>query len=136
MLPSLLRRVFGLTPLSPGQQGERIAEKYLRSLSYKLIARNLRNRLGEIDLLMLAPDGRTIVFIEVKTAQADRHSNIPPELRVGKHKQHKIATLAARLIAQHKLTGRPVRFDIVGVTLHADRAAEVRHYPGAFESPW
>lgn len=135
-MPPPLRRLLGLADLTPGEQGERIAEKYLIAQGYQRIARNLRSRLGEIDLLMLAPDGRTIVFIEVKTAQADRNSGIPPEYRVGRQKQHKLATLAARLIAKHKLTGRPIRFDVVGVTLHADQAPQVRHYVGAFESPW
>lgn len=131
-----LRRLLRPQPPTPGQAGERVAERYLKHHKYKLVARNLRDRLGEIDLLMLAPDGRTLVFVEVKTAAPDRSSSVRPELRVGKAKQRKIATLAARLITKHNLTGRPIRFDIVGVDLHADREAEVRHYPGAFESPW
>lgn len=135
-LPRTLRRLFGLTPLTPGARGERVAERYLRSLQYKLVARNLANRLGEIDLLMIAPDGRTLVFVEVKTAAPGRRSTVPPEHRVGKRKQAKVARVAAKLIAKHKLTGRPIRFDVVGVDLHDDREPDVRHYPGAFESPW
>jgi len=122
--------------LPPGERGERHAEKHLKKRGYKTIARNLRNRIGEIDLLMLAPDRRTIVFVEVKTAKAGRKSAVPPEHRVGAQKQRKIAMLAANLIARRKLTGRPVRFDIVGVDLHHDREPDVRHYAGAFESPW
>lgn len=121
---------------SPGEQGERLAERHLKKQGYKTIARNLRSRFGEIDLLMLGPDKRTLVFVEVKTARADRQSSVPPEHRVGPQKQRKIAALAARLIARHKLTGRPIRFDVIGVDLHDDRDAEVRHYAGAFESPW
>mgnify|MGYP001814038517 CR=1 FL=1 len=133
--PGPLRRLLS-QDLSPGEQGERLAEKHLKKQGYKVIARNLRSRLGEIDLLMLGPDGRTLVFVEVKTAKANRQSKIPPEHRVGPKKQRKIATLAAQLIAKQKLTGRPIRFDIVGVDLHDDRAADIRHYAGAFESPW
>ena len=121
---------------SPGAQGERLAERYLKNQGYKPVARNLADRLGEIDLLMIAPDGQTLVFIEVKTAEPGRSSKIPPEHRVGRQKQHKIAQVAARLIAKHKLTGRPVRFDVVGVDLHEGAEADIRHYPGAFESPW
>lgn len=134
-LPEPLRRLLG-QGRTPGQEGERIAEKYLKSQGYKRIARNLRSRLGEIDLFMLGPDQRTLVFVEVKTAKADRTSNIPPEHRVGPQKQRKVATLAAKLIAKHKLTGQPIRFDIVGVDLHHDRKPDIRHYAGAFESPW
>ena len=130
------RRLLRRAQPTPGQQGERLAERHLRSQGYKRIARNLRSRLGEIDLLMLAPDGRGVVIVEVKTAEAGRSSGIPPEHRVGKSKQHKIATLAAKLIAKHKLTDRPIRFDVVGVTLHTDQDADIRHHPGAFESPW
>lgn len=122
--------------LSPGQLGERIAEKHLKKRGYKRIARNLRSRHGEIDLFMLAPDQRTLVFVEVKTAQADRRSSVRPELRVGQQKQRKIATLAVKLIAKHQLTNRPIRFDIIGVDLHHDRKPEIRHYVSAFESPW
>lgn len=122
--------------LSPGEQGERLSEKYLKKQGYKTIARNLRSRLGEIDLFMLGPDKRTLVFIEVKTARADRQSSVRPELRVGPQKQRKIATLATTLIAKHKLTGRTVRFDIIGVDLHHDRKPDIRHYINAFESPW
>ena len=134
-LIDLLNRVAG-QDLSPGAQGERLAEVHLKKQGYKTIARNLRSRFGEIDLLMLGPDRRTLAFVEVKTARADRRSSVPPEHRVGPQKQRKIATLAARLIAKHKLTGRPIRFDVIGVDLHDDRPAQIRHYPGAFESPW
>ena len=134
-LPPPLRRLLG-KGLTPGEQGERFAEKHLKKQGFKTVARNLRSRIGEIDLLMLGPDGRSLVFVEVKTARADRSSTIPPELRVGKQKQRKIASLAARLIAKHELTGRPIRFDIVGVDLHDDREPDIRHYAGAFESPW
>ncbi|MEM6256959.1 MAG: YraN family protein [Planctomycetota bacterium] len=134
-LPGPLRRLLGST-LNPGEQGERLAEQHLKKQGYKTVARNLRSRLGEIDLLMLGPDGRLLVIVEVKTARADRQSSVPPELRVGKEKQRKIASLAAKLIAKHSLTSRPIRFDVVGVDLHNDRAPEVRHYMGAFESPW
>jgi putative endonuclease len=135
-LPPRLRRLIGLPDLSPGQRGERLAERHLKKQGYKLIARNLRNRLGEIDLLMLAPDKRAIVFVEVKTAQPGRRSSVPPEHRVGHHKQRKIAQLAAHIIAKYKLTGRPIRFDVVGVDLHENLDADIRHHVAAFESPW
>jgi putative endonuclease len=130
-----LRRLFR-KERTPGERGERIAEKHLKKQGYKRIARNLRIRAGEIDLLMLDPDGRTLVFVEVKTARADRRSSVPPEVRVGKQKQRKIVVVAMQIIKRYKLTGRPARFDIVGVSLHHDRPAEVRHYANAFQSPW
>ena len=134
-LPPPLLRLLGKDQ-TPGRQGERHAEKHLNKQGYQTIARNLRSRRGEIDLLMLAPDGRSLVFVEVKTAEPNRQSSVPPELRVGKQKQRKIAALAAKLITRHRLTGRPIRFDIIGVDLHDDRDPDIRHYVSAFESPW
>lgn len=131
-----LRRTLRPSPQSPGDQGEALAERYLRQAKYRTVARNLRTRLGEIDLLMLAPDGRTVVFVEVKSAAPDRRSTVLPEHRVGQAKQRKIAALAAKLIQKHKLTNRPIRFDVIGVSLYQDRAPDIRHYPAAFESPW
>lgn len=135
-LPAFLRRLTKRGKHSAGDTGERLARLHLQAQGYKTLAKNLRSRHGEIDLLMIAPNGRTIVFVEVKTARPDRQSTIPPELRVGKQKQKKIAQLAARLIAKRKLTNRPVRFDVVGVTLYENKDASIRHYPHAFESPW
>lgn len=134
-LIDLLKRFKG-QGRSSGEQGERLAEKHLKKQGYKTIARNLRSRIGEIDLFMLGPDKRTLVFVEVKTAKANRKSKIPPEHRVGPKKQRKVAALAAQLIAKHKLTDRPIRFDVVGVDLNDERDADIRHYIGAFESPW
>ena len=48
-----------------GQRGENVAARYLRNLGYKIIIRNFRCPLGEIDII--AKDGRTLVFVEVKT---------------------------------------------------------------------
>ena len=52
-------------PLPLGRRGEKAAERYLRRQGYVLVARGQRDRLGEIDLVAI--DGRTVVFVEVKT---------------------------------------------------------------------
>lgn len=52
------RRVFG-------QAGESAAEKYLRHKGYRIVARNLRSSVGELDLV--AEDGQVLVFVEVKS---------------------------------------------------------------------
>lgn len=58
-----------------GARGEREAERYLASRGYQVIGRNLRMHSGEIDLLCVAPDERTIVVVEVKTREkSDRKS--------------------------------------------------------------
>ena len=49
-----------------GRRGERIAAARLRREGYRILARNVRNRFGEIDLVAEAPDRRTVVVVEVK----------------------------------------------------------------------
>jgi putative endonuclease len=67
---------------SLGQRSERAAERYLRHKGYKIVARRERGRLGELDLV--AVDGRTVVFIEVKTRTS--HSAGHPAEAVGPDK--------------------------------------------------
>jgi uncharacterized protein (TIGR00252 family) len=55
-------------PKPLGYLGERAAEKYLKRQGYKIVARGLLLRGGELDLV--AVDGRTIVFVEVKTRRS------------------------------------------------------------------
>jgi putative endonuclease len=121
----------------PGERGERVAERYLRRRGYRRVARNLRNTAGEIDLVMLTPDGRTLVIVEVKTSE-NRASSVAPEHRVGVNKQRKLTTLAYQLRQKHaaRLGGLGVRFDVVGVDLRDGQRPEVRHYEHAFEAAW
>ncbi len=114
-----------------GPRGERAAADYLKQNNYRIIARNLRNRYGEIDLIAIAPDGRTVVIIEVKTAE---DPGARPELRVNPKKQKKLTALAAQLVRRYKLQDKPIRFDVIAVNLPEGKAPIIRHYPGAFES--
>ena len=120
-----------------GEQGERAAVWYLRKQSYRVLARNLRNRFGEIDLLAEAPDGRTIILVEVKTSGSDtRHAGSRPESRVNHVKQRKLMALAAQAVRHYGLNDRPIRFDVVGVDLPPHGQPCVRHHVGAFESSY
>lgn len=120
-------------PKTLGQRGEDAAAALLRQTGYRVLARNLRNRFGEIDLVAETPDGKAIVIVEVKAGSSDR---IPPEVHVNRAKQKKLAALAAQLVRRHKLQGRPIRFDVVVVVFHEGEPPTLRHHRGAFESPW
>src|SRR5882724_12901582 len=87
----VLREVpHGKDPL--GDRGENIAARYVRStLGYRILTRNYKIEGGEIDII--ARDGKTLVFIEVKTRAYDDPT---PEEQVNPAKQHQI-TKAARL---------------------------------------
>ncbi|MEM9415808.1 MAG: YraN family protein [Planctomycetota bacterium] len=125
----------GWTGAGPGPRGERIAERYLRKRKYKTLARNLRTKLGEIDLLVLSPDRKQVILVEVKTSE-NRTTAVRPEHRVGAAKQRKLTALAYKLQQQHKLDGLGIRFDVVGVDLRDGETPEVRHYENAFEAAW
>jgi len=57
---------------STAASGERHVARYLRRQGYRVLARNLRNRCGEIDIVTEAPDGRTIAIVEVKSSARAR----------------------------------------------------------------
>ena len=94
-----LRRRSGL-----GDVGERLAAAYLRRNGYRVLGENLWSRLGEIDLFAEAPDGRTLVVVEVKSG---RDEQIPPETHVSWSKQRKLVSLASRLVNRYGLDGSP-----------------------------
>ena len=131
-----------MTTLSRGVRGERLAANYLRRQGYRVLGRNLRSRVGEIDILAEAPDKHTVVLVEVKTGvpsqkrddATDGLSPTAPEMRVGRRKQRKLVTLASQMARQHGFTQRPIRFDVIGVDLPANAAPVIRHYKAAFES--
>lgn len=129
MFSFLIRR-----PKSLGQRGEDAAAALLKQTGYRILTRNLCNRFGEIDLVAEAPDGNTLVIVEVKAGSSDR---IPPEVHVNRAKQKKLAALAAQLVRRYKqFRGRPIRFDVVAVVFHEGELPTLRHHRGAFDSPW
>ncbi|MBI3550724.1 MAG: YraN family protein [Elusimicrobia bacterium] len=109
--------------LAIGRDGESRAERYLKSLGYRLIERSPSNRLGQIDLVM--KDGDTVVFVEVKT-RTNRELGWAEE-GVHARKQRKIAQAALVYIQERKLARTPFRFDVVAV-----QDGEIRHVPDAF----
>jgi putative endonuclease len=81
---------------------------------YAIVARNWRCDIGELDLIVAAPDG-VIVFCEVKARASDRYGAAASA--VDARKQRKLRSLAARWLAEHPDARRPgVRFDVAAVT--------------------
>lgn len=118
-------------PKSLGRRGEEAAARHLKRLGYKIVARGSRSSLGEIDLV--AVDGRTVVFVEVKTRESQDAGH--PVEAVDAEKQRRLTRLAVAFLKQHGLLEYPVRFDIVAVTWPADRKRPlIEHFRGAFEA--
>ncbi len=124
-----LRDLFRFRSAAPlGRRGESRAARYLRRKGYRILERNVRLKLGEIDLLCEAPDGRTIVFVEVKTRIDDA---IPPEANITPAKQRKLIALAHALTRQRRWTDRPLRIDVVAVLLPERGKATIRQHEGS-----
>ena len=100
-----------------GNYGEDIACRELESRGYEILARRYRRPAGEIDII--ARDGQTTVFIEVK-AREGRDFGEPVEA-VTPWKRRRISRIALEYLARHHLDESPCRFDVVSICLDGDR---------------
>ena len=112
-----------------GSRGERLAAKLLKQKGYRILARNTRSRWGEIDLI--ARDGDTIVFVEVKTRSQSETGR--PEDAITQHKRRQMTRAASAWLHRYHLDNHRCRFDVVAI-VWGDKAPEVTHYIGAFEA--
>jgi putative endonuclease len=111
-----------------GQEGERLAERYLSKKGYRLVERNYRCPVGEVDLIVL--DRRVIVFVEVKTRRHERFG-VPLE-SVHPRKQQKMIKAALWFLSDRKLHERDARFDVVGISFGGQEPV-VEHIENAFD---
>ena len=112
-----------------GLVGEDIAARTLEARGYAILERRFRTDRGEIDIV--ATDGETLVFVEVK-ARADQEFGSAAEC-VTPAKQRQVARMAAEYLAVRHVTDRPCRFDVVAIDLALSSDPKVTVYPGAFE---
>lgn len=114
-----------------GTRSERAAARFLRRLGYRVLARNYRCPLGELDLIAL--DGACLVFVEVRsTGTADA---LRPAHSVDLAKQRRLTDLALHYLHKHRLLDRPARFDVLTLSWPADRREpQITHYRHAFEA--
>lgn len=118
-------------PLSLGQRGEAAAAKFLRRKGYKIVARGNRLDPGELDLV--AVDGRTVVFVEVKTRESAEMGH--PVEAVDADKQRRLTRLAVTFLKRHKLVDYPARFDVVAIIWPLGvKRPTIEHFPNAFEA--
>jgi putative endonuclease len=117
-------------PKPLGRRGEDAAARYLRRLGYVIVARGHRDSIGEIDLV--AVDGRTVVFIEVKTRTT--HDAGHPADAVDAAKQKRLTHLALSYLKRHDLLECRARFDVVAVTWPAKGQPTIEHFKDAFEA--
>lgn len=103
-----------------GKSGEDWASVYLQKQGYKILQRNFRSRLGEIDVIAL--DGQTVVFVEVKTRFSKQFG--PPEEAVTPWKIRSIIKTAQYFQMLHPKLPESLRIDVVAITLASNGKPE------------
>jgi putative endonuclease len=111
-----------------GAIGELLAIKALKKKGYKIIERNYRSKFGEIDIV--AQEGRTLAFVEVKTRRTARFGG--PKTAVTPGKQRKISMVALEYLKKTGQVNEKARFDVVAVRLLPGRP-EIEIIRNAFE---
>jgi len=102
--------------------------EYLISTGYRIEATSWRKSRFELDIV--ATKDRTIAFIEVKASR--RVTLGPPELRVGKEKQRRIAQAASEYLSLMKEIPDEIRFDVIGIIWKTGKKPEISHLESAF----
>ncbi|MBN1591095.1 MAG: YraN family protein [Pirellulales bacterium] len=115
---------------SLGRRGEDAAARYLKRLGYKILGRHVVLPSGELDLVAL--DGRTIVFVEVKTREGDQHGG--PSDAVTPAKQRRLTRLAVTFLKRYGLHDYPARFDVVAIVWPPGGKPRIEHLRNAFDA--
>lgn len=115
--------------LTLGRQGEDAAVQYLQSKGMKVLERNLRTPVGEIDLI--ASHRNILAFVEVKTRRGTAFGS--PAEAVGPRKQRQIVQTAKWYLNERPHKKLQPRFDVIAIIVRGDDF-QIEHIPGAFEA--
>jgi putative endonuclease len=94
-----------------GKQGEQLAVGFLKKLRYKILEKNFRCKFGEIDIVAL--EGKTLVFVEVKTRCSLNYGS--PQASITPKKRYQLMKVACFYLQKNRLFDRAARFDVVAV---------------------
>jgi putative endonuclease len=114
---------------SLGKLGESIATTFLKGAGFSIVECNFRCVCGELDIV--ARDGRSIVFVEVKCRRNKVYG--PPQLAVTPFKQRQISKAALVWLSKRRLYDAEARFDVVAILLHDHDLPEIEHIRNAFD---
>ena len=120
-------RAKGKDPL--GIRGENVAAKHLQKLGYRIYGRNFKTPVGEIDIV--ARDGKTLVFVEVKTRMFDEPA---PEAQINQTKMHQLTKAAKFYLSRYGQPQPLARFDVVAILWPQGQSPVIRHIENAFEA--
>src|SRR5262245_18605866 len=112
-----------------GKHGEDLACAELVRLGYAILDRRYRTKFGEIDIV--ASEGGTTVFVEVKTRVGEQFGGAAEALTAWK--QRRVTQMAVDYLARHRLHDRPCRFDVVAIDMD-DGRPRIQVYAHAFDA--
>lgn len=110
-----------------GHAGEAIAKRYLEERGYRILETNWRYRRAEVDLI--AMDGKTLVFVEVKTRNTTAFGEIEDFVT---RKKEDMLTAAAHAYMEHIDHDWEIRFDIIAILYLDEHSYSVKHIEDAF----
>ncbi len=113
-----------------GRRGEEAAAEFLIANGFRVLERRYRSRAGEIDLI--AQEGDTVVFVEVKT-RTSLACGLPAEA-VDRRKRARLARAASIYLMRSGTSDRPCRFDVVEVLRVPGRTLRIRLIRDAFQA--
>jgi putative endonuclease len=96
-----------------GRRGEDLAVELLKKKGYKVLERNFKSPIGEMDII--AREGKTMAFVEVKTRLTSDFGTA--KWAVGPRKQRKLSMVALDYLKRNSLLEQPARFDVVAIDL-------------------
>jgi putative endonuclease len=112
-----------------GKTGEDLACRELERRGYAILARRYRRRRGELDII--ARDGGTVVFVEVKARDGRAFGDAAEAVTARKRKR--MTELALEYVTRHHLGACPCRFDVVSVHFDAGRPV-IEVFQNAFDA--
>lgn len=111
-----------------GRDSEALAVAFLKQKGYKVLATNYRLKMGEIDVV--AQDGRTIVFVEIKARRSKRYGH--PKQALDFRKRRKLSRMAQAYLKTAGRSGASARFDVVAI-IATPSGPEIELIRNAFE---
>lgn len=111
-----------------GSKGEDIACEFISGLGYKILDRNYQFGHGEIDII--AMDGETLVFIEVKYRKNLEFG--PPELAITRSKQNQIKKTASAYLWENEIKDKTSRIDVIAILQLPEQKPKINHILNAF----
>ena len=116
---------------SVGKHGELLALQYMKRLGWRLVDKNVRIGIDELDLLLISPDEKVMAIVEVRSTT---DLNKSPQLTLTKKKRLRMLRVAKQLRSLAKSHRCTLRVDLVAVTIRHQEPL-IRHYEGIFPIP-